>query len=99
MEEPGRVKTPEPATLMQALNLLQERCDKLSAVSEFAERMESKLHRTEDSVMCEEKVMSKEITKQDVGNIVELFNSVSYRLETQIEKIGKSIISSINIIE
>ena len=86
----------ERQTLIQAFEILDQKCVQLSEVAGLTERLNEKLNRTEGYSRCEEERMQKESV--DEMNIVELFNLIAEKMEAQINVIGNNTERSIQMI-
>ena len=84
-------------TLMDAYERLMGRCVQLSEVSELTERLNRKLNRTEEMESCIKDEPSTEVAFQ--RNIVELFNSISDKMEMEIKLIVSNTQQSMGMID
>jgi hypothetical protein len=84
-------------TLIQAFERLDERCAQLQEVAGMTERVVDKLNRTEGDPKEKEALNEK---KGNVPrNMVDLFNSLSDKIETQIGRIGNSAEAAMGMID
>ncbi len=93
-------KTSEPQerqTLIQAFERLDQKCVQLREVARLTERLNEKLNRTEGHPKCEEEKLQKESVVE--RNIVELFNLIADKMETQINVIGNNTERSMQMID
>ena len=87
-------------TLMDAYERLLDRCLQLSEVSELTERLNKKLNRTEGMVSCGKNDPDEQNKESHYErNIVELFDSISDKMEMEIELIGSNTQRSMRIID
>ena len=87
----------ERQTLIQAFERLDHKCTQLREVAELTERLNEKLNRTEGHPKCVDDMAKKEIAVE--MNIVELFNLIADKMETQINVIGNNTERSMQMIE
>jgi hypothetical protein len=84
-------------TLMDAYERLLNRCVQLSEVSELTQRLNKKLNRTDGILSCKTDEEVKETHHE--RNIVELFDSISDKMEMEIELIGSNTQRSMGMID
>jgi len=84
-------------TLMNALNLLNERCNQLNEIKSMSINLNEKLNRTENHPKGEDRTLVNK--DESLKNIVDLFMDVSEELQQHIEIIGFNLNTAINIIE
>jgi hypothetical protein len=84
-------------TLMDAYERLLNKCLQLSEVSELTKRLNKKLNRTDEIPSCETDEQVKETHHE--RNIVELFDSISDKMEMEIELIGSNTQRSMGMID
>ena len=87
----------ERQTLIQAFERLDHKCTQLRELAGLTERLNEKLNRTEGHPKCEEDRMLKESFAE--RNIVELFNLIADKMETQINVIGNNTERSMQMID
>lgn len=87
----------ERQTLIQAFERLDHKCAQLREVAELTERLNEKLNRTEGHTKCDKDRTQKESVVE--RNIVELFNFIADKMETQINVIGKNTQRSMEMID
>ena len=87
----------ERQTLIQAFERLDHKCTQLRELAGLTERLNEKLNRTEGRLKCEDDIMQKEIVVE--RNIVELFNLIADKMETQINVIGNNTEKSMQMID
>jgi len=87
----------EIQTLIQAFERLYHKCTQLRELAGLTERLNEKLNRTEGHPKCEEDRMQKESVAE--RNIVELFNLIADKMETQINVIGNNTERSMQMID
>jgi len=89
--------TEERQTLIQTFEKLDARCSQLIEVAGLTELLQEKLNRTEGMPKVNEPLAQKESVEK--RNIVELFNLIADKMETQINIIGNNTEKSIRMIE
>ena len=87
----------ERQTLIQAFERLDHKCTQLRELAGLTERLNEKLNRTEAHHKCEDDRMQKEIVFE--RNIVELFNLIADKMETQINVIENNTEKSMQMID
>ena len=87
----------ERQTLIQAFERLDHKCTQLRELAGLTERLNEKLNRTEGHIKCEEDRTQKESVVE--RNIVELFNLIADKMETQINVIGNNTERSMQMID
>ena len=87
----------ERQTLIQAFERLDHKCTQLRELAGLTERLNEKLNRTEGNPKCEDERMQKESVVE--RNIVELFNLIADKMETQINVIGNNTEKSMQMID
>ena len=87
----------ERQTLIQAFERLDHKCTQLRELAGLTERLNEKLNRTEGHHKCEDDRMQKEIVVE--RNIVELFNLIADKMETQINVIENNTEKSMQMID
>jgi len=92
----GKLKQ-EKQTLMQAFERLDKKCTQLSEVARMTEILNEKLNRTEGHPKCDKDGIKKESVVE--RNIVELFNLIADKMETQINVIGNNTERSMKMID
>lgn len=86
-------------TLISMLETLDMKCEMLKGVAERAEKLNQKLHRTEQNFPDKKYEKDKEDEDTHVGNIVELLELIADKMETQISIIHRNIEDSIQMID
>jgi hypothetical protein len=90
-------KQVERQTLIQALERLDYKCIQLRELAGLTEKLNEKLNRTEGNPKGEDDRMQKESVVE--RNIVELFNLIADKMETQINIIGNNTENSMSMID
>jgi hypothetical protein len=98
MENSKPMPQVKQGTLMQAFERLENKCLQLSEVANLTERLNEKLNRTEGNSKCED-VKGIENSSLVERNIVELFNLIAEKMETQINVIGNNTDKSMQMID
>jgi hypothetical protein len=87
----------ERQTLIQAFERLDHKCSQLRELGGLTEKLNDKLNRTEGHPKCEDDRTQKEGVVE--RNIVELFNLIADKMETQINIIGNNTENSMSMID
>jgi phage gpG-like protein len=86
----------EIQTLMQAFERLDHKCIELRELAGLTERLNEKLNRAEGGPKCNDEKLQKQGSPE--MNIVELFNFIADKMETQINVIGNNTERSMQMI-
>jgi len=87
----------ERQTLIQAFERLDHKCTQLRELAGLTERLNEKLNRTEGHPKCSDEKLQKQESPE--RNIVELFNLIADKMETQINVIGNNTERSMEMID
>ena len=89
----------ERKTLMSVFETLDMKCEMLKGVAERAKKLNQKLHRIEQNFPDKKYEKDKEDEDIHVRNIVELFELIANKMETQINIIHGNIEDSMQMID
>ena len=89
-------KAQERKTLMNAYEHLYARSMQLEEIAALSEKLIDKLNRTDGGIKKEKCLDGK---KDQIPDIVDLFDGISYKLDTLITDIGNNLTKAISIIE